>query len=128
MAALTGRILLVDSLGLRGHCSTGFLGSITMLANPKAEQVLSDMPCCLQSYNMGNKTNLLVAVRQPDGKDGPTKISLTTDHPTAMVLHWGVRRGTRSAALPCLRAAACAPCLCASSGAPHHKPASPWDC
>eukprot|EP00891_Asterochloris_glomerata_P007880 jgi/Astpho2/7880/e_gw1.00117.125.1_t len=54
------------------------------------------MPCCLQSYNMGNKTNLLVAVRQPDGKDGPTKISLTTDHPTAMVLHWGVRRGTRS--------------------------------
>ena len=85
------------------------------------------MPCCLQSYNMGNKTNLLVAVRQPEGKDGPTKVSLTTDHPTAMVLHWGVRRGTRSAALPPLRAAAC-DCLCTSLGAPGHEPASSWDC
>ena len=88
------------ALGLRGNCSTSHLRQHGSVCNPKAVQGMSEMPCCLQSYNMGNKTNLLVAVRQPEGRDGPTNISLTTDHPTAMVLHWGVRRGTRSVALP----------------------------
>ena len=67
VAALTGRILLVDSLDLRGHCSTGFLGSITMLADPKAEQVLSEMPCCLQSYRKA------VSTARRDKKAGRTQ-------------------------------------------------------
>ena len=92
---------MVDSLGtVRPLQHQLRQAALLRLQISKAVQVLSEMPCCLQSYNMGNKTNLLVAVRQPEGKDGPTNISLTTDQPTAMVLHWGVRRGTRSVALP----------------------------
>lgn len=46
-----------------------------------------------QTYGLGNKAELLAAVRAPDGRDGRVAISLTTDLPAAAVLHWGVRRG-----------------------------------
>jgi hypothetical protein len=36
---------------------------------------------------------LLVAVRQPEGKDGPLDITLTTDMPGEVFLHWGVKKG-----------------------------------
>ena len=42
---------------------------------------------------MGNKQELLVTVRQPDGKDGSTDVALTTDVAAAVVLHWGVKKG-----------------------------------
>lgn len=42
---------------------------------------------------MGNKAELLAAVRAPDGRDGRVVITMTTDVPTEAVLHWGVRRG-----------------------------------
>ncbi len=46
-----------------------------------------------QVYNMGNKTEMLVAVRAPEGKAGPIQVTLTTDLPTDAFLHWGVKRG-----------------------------------
>jgi hypothetical protein len=37
-----------------------------------------------------------VAVRQPDGPEGSTAVTLTSDLATPAVLHWGVkRRGKR---------------------------------
>ncbi len=47
----------------------------------------------VQTYNMGNKTEMLVAVRAPEGKKGPIQVTLTTDLPTDAFLHWGVKRG-----------------------------------
>ena len=41
---------------------------------------------------MGNKTEMLVAVRAPEGKAGPLGVTLTTDLATDALLHWGVRR------------------------------------
>ena len=50
----------------------------------------------LQVYGLGDKAELLVAVRQPDGPQGATAITLTSDLATPAVLHWGVkRRGKR---------------------------------
>lgn len=46
----------------------------------------------LQSFNLGNKTELLVTVRQPEGTQGSTNITLTTDQPSEMVMHWGVKK------------------------------------
>lgn len=47
-------------------------------------------------YGLGDKAELLVAVRQPDGPAGATAITLTSDLATPAVLHWGVkRRGKR---------------------------------
>lgn len=48
----------------------------------------------MQAYGLGSKAELLVAVRQPEGPDGPTTVQLTSDLATSAVLHWGVRRGT----------------------------------
>ena len=42
---------------------------------------------------MGNKAEMLVTVRAPEGRDGRVRIALTTDLATEAVLHWGVRRG-----------------------------------
>mmetsp|Transcript_20854 Transcript_20854/g.62756 ORF Transcript_20854/g.62756 Transcript_20854/m.62756 type:complete len:1085 (+) Transcript_20854:1468-4722(+) len=47
-----------------------------------------------RAYGLGSKAELLVAVRQPEGPDGPTTVQLTSDLATSAVLHWGVRRGT----------------------------------
>ena len=41
---------------------------------------------------MGNKTEMLVAVRAPEGKAGPLTVTLTTDLATDALLHWGVKR------------------------------------
>jgi hypothetical protein len=41
---------------------------------------------------MGSKTEMLVAVRAPEGKAGPLAVTLTTDLSTEAFLHWGVRR------------------------------------
>ena len=46
-----------------------------------------------QTYGMGNKSEMLVAVRAPEGRDGRVAITLTTDLATEAVMHWGVRRG-----------------------------------
>lgn len=46
----------------------------------------------MQSFNLGNKTELLVAVRQPEGQKGPTNITFVTDQPAGVVMHWGVRK------------------------------------
>lgn len=50
----------------------------------------------MQSYNMGNKSEMLVAVRAPEGKQGPIEVSLTTDLAADAFLHWGVRKGASS--------------------------------
>lgn len=42
---------------------------------------------------MGNKSEMLVTVRAPEGRDGRVRITLTTDLATEAVMHWGVRRG-----------------------------------
>lgn len=48
--------------------------------------------CCLQSFNLGNKTELLVTVKQPEGPEGSTTITLITDQSNDVVMHWGVRK------------------------------------
>jgi hypothetical protein len=45
---------------------------------------------------MGNKSEMLVAVRAPEGKQGPIQVTLTTDLAAEAFLHWGVRRGASS--------------------------------
>lgn len=51
------------------------------------------MSCAgLQSFNLGNKTELLVTVHQPQGHQGPSSIALVTDQPAGMVMHWGVKK------------------------------------
>ena len=35
---------------------------------------------------------MLVTVWKLEGKEGPTTVQLTTDLPSDMVLHWGVKR------------------------------------
>lgn len=54
-------------------------------------------PMCmvLQAFPLGNKLELLVAVRQKDGKEGPVDVTLTTDLPGDVYLHWGVRKGNK---------------------------------
>lgn len=47
----------------------------------------------MQTYNMGNKAEMLVAVRAPEGKKGLIQVTLTTDLPTDAFLHWGIKRG-----------------------------------
>ncbi len=47
----------------------------------------------MQTYNMGNKSEMLVAVRAPEGKKGSIQVTLTTDLSTDAFLHWGVKRG-----------------------------------
>ena len=42
---------------------------------------------------MGNKQELLVAVRQPDGVEGTTEVTMITDVAADVVLHWGVKKG-----------------------------------
>ncbi len=42
---------------------------------------------------MGNKQEMLVAVKQPDGKEGETEVSMVTDVASSVVLHWGVKKG-----------------------------------
>jgi hypothetical protein len=36
-----------------------------------------------------SKSELLVVLKQPEGFDGPTHISLITDNANHLVLHWG---------------------------------------
>ena len=45
----------------------------------------------MQTYRMGNKQEMVVAVRAPEGKQGPIEVTLTTDVPQDIFLHWGVR-------------------------------------
>ena len=48
-----------------------------------------------QVYGLGDKAELLVAVRQPEGPEGPTTVTLTSDLASPAVLHWGVKRGRK---------------------------------
>ena len=57
-----------------------------------AELLTAGLPLLAQTYNMGNKTEMLVAVRAPEGKAGPLTVTLTTDLATEAFLHWGVKR------------------------------------
>lgn len=46
----------------------------------------------MQTYRMGNKQEMVVAVRAPEGKQGPIQVALTTDVAQDLFLHWGVRK------------------------------------
>ena len=46
----------------------------------------------VQTYRMGNKQEMVVAVRAPEGKQGPINVTLTTDVPQDLFLHWGIRK------------------------------------
>eukprot|EP00884_Botryococcus_braunii_P013250 jgi/Botrbrau1/21926/Bobra.0249s0050.1 len=50
-----------------------------------------------RAFPLGSKLELLVAVRQQGGKDGPVTVTLTTDLPGDVYLHWGVRKGSKDA-------------------------------
>ncbi|KAF8067212.1 R1 [Scenedesmus sp. PABB004] len=57
-------------------------------------------------FQLGSKSELLCVVRQPEGLDGPTHISLISDNANDLVLHWGVSKpGSRDwrRAAPALR-------------------------
>lgn len=41
-------------------------------------------------YPLGSKAELLVAVLQPEGPDGASRVELYTDSAASLVLHWGV--------------------------------------
>jgi len=41
---------------------------------------------------MGNKQEMVVAVRAPEGKQGLINVTLTTDVAQDLFLHWGVRK------------------------------------
>ena len=46
----------------------------------------------MQTFRMGNKQEMVVAVRAPEGKQGPIEVALTTDVAQDLFLHWGVRK------------------------------------
>lgn len=46
-------------------------------------------------FQLGSKSELLVTVKQPEGLEGPTRITLLTDTATPVVLHWGVTKPGR---------------------------------
>ena len=46
----------------------------------------------MQTYRMGNKQEMVVAVHAPEGKQGPIEVALTTDVAQDLFLHWGVRK------------------------------------
>lgn len=48
-------------------------------------------------YQLGSKAELLAWVLQPEGEDGPTHITLTTDAAADLVLHWGVTKQGKEA-------------------------------
>jgi len=41
---------------------------------------------------MGNKQEMVVAVRAPEGKQGPINVTMTTDVAQDLFLHWGIRK------------------------------------
>ena len=45
--------------------------------------------CWRRVYQLGSKAELLVVVKQPEGLEGPTYISMITDTAADVVLHWG---------------------------------------
>jgi hypothetical protein len=45
-----------------------------------------------------SKSELFAVVKQPQGLEGPTHITLVTDNANALVLHWGVSRAGEAAA------------------------------
>lgn len=53
----------------------------------------SALAAILQVYGMGNKQELLVTVRQPEGVEGTIEVSMITDVAADVVLHWGVKKG-----------------------------------
>ena len=57
-----------------------------------AQAQLAELVLFVQSFNLGNKTELLVTVKQGEGPEGATNITVTTDQPSGMVMHWGVRK------------------------------------
>lgn len=69
-----------------------------MIQKPEAFQeathgMASALAAILQVYGMGNKQELLVTVRQPEGVEGTTEVSMITDVAADVVLHWGVKKG-----------------------------------
>ncbi|WPT16709.1 Alpha-glucan water dikinase [Picochlorum sp. SENEW3] len=46
-------------------------------------------------YSLGSKSEMLVSVWK-EGDEHPYKLVLTTDNPSELVMHWGVRKGGRS--------------------------------
>ena len=46
----------------------------------------------MQTYRMGNKQEMVAAVRAPEGKQGRIEVALTTDVAQDLFLHWGVRK------------------------------------
>lgn len=46
-------------------------------------------PCCLLHFLPPSKSELLVVLKQPEGLEGPTHISLITDNANHLVMHWG---------------------------------------
>ena len=45
-----------------------------------------------QTYRMGNRQEMVVAVRAPEGKQVRIEVNLTTDLAQDLFLHWGVRK------------------------------------
>jgi hypothetical protein len=45
--------------------------------------------CWRRVYQLGSKAELLVVVKQPEGLEGPSYVSMITDTASEVVLHWG---------------------------------------
>jgi hypothetical protein len=54
-----------------------------------------------------SKSELFAVVKQPEGLEGPTHITLVTDNANALVLHWGVSRAGEAAAAACVKWLSC---------------------
>ena len=49
----------------------------------------------VQTFGMGDKSELLATVRQSQGKSGPLAVEVVSDVAAPLVLHWGVRKSGR---------------------------------
>jgi hypothetical protein len=47
---------------------------------------------CCSGLCACSKSELLVVVKQPEGLEGPTNITLITDNANQLVLHWGTSK------------------------------------
>jgi hypothetical protein len=71
------------------------------------DQRFSQLTCVAAVYCFSflprSKSELFAVVKQPEGLEGPTHITLITDNANELVLHWGVSRAGEAGAAAAVR-------------------------
>jgi hypothetical protein len=78
---------------VRCNGSSGLLSDLSCFSLVVTAKALKlDKLVCCDSSCACSKSELFAVVKQPQGLEGPTHITLVTDNANHLVLHWGVSR------------------------------------